>query len=194
MAAQIFRQLTTEEIQQWYATDFFETFEENEHKPLADIFSLVGQNRYEIWGLFQQGFMLGYAALWKREGIPLVLLDYLGVSAALRNGGIGTHLLALLKAQEFPIVAESEMLVAGDSEAANRIRSRRIGFYQRNGFIPAYEMATCGMRWQALLANTESMELSDIMRWHREIYGPERTDVRVPLGQDETPEPPYWIK
>lgn len=194
MAERFFRQMTTEEIRRWYATDFTEAFEENERKPLADILSLMELKRYEIWGLFQQGLMLGYVALWKREGIPLVLLDYLGVSAALRNGGIGTYLLELLKTQGFPIVTESETSVAGDSEAANSIRTRRIGFYRRNGFIPAYEMATCGMKWQALLANTDSMELADIMRWHRELYGSERTDVRIPLGQNEIPEMPYWIK
>lgn len=189
-----FRQITPKEIEYWYAVEFSQTFAENERKPLADILDLAAQGRYQLWGLFDGERMLGYATLWRRDGIPLVLLDYLGVSAALRNGGLGAGILARLREQGFPIVTESELPVPGDSDAENRIRLRRIGFYRRNGFTPAYEMATCGMRWQALLANTDGLEMTDIMAWHRALYGPERTDVKVPLGPDEVPELPYWMK
>lgn len=191
----IFRQLDNDEIRDWYSRELAEAFAENERKPLEDIFSLIQQDRYEIWGLFGTGCaLIGYAALWKRPGIPLVLLDYLGVTAALRNGGTGSEILKLLKDLNVPIVAESETPVAGDSEEANSIRRRRIAFYERNGFAPAYEMATCGMRWKALTANTGGLAMSEVMRMHRELYGPERTDVKVPLGPDETPEMPYWMK
>lgn len=189
-----FRQMTEEEIRRWYDSEFSEAFAENERKPLADILNLIGDGRYELWGFFEGQRLLGYAGLWKRRGIPLVLLDYLGVTAALRNGGIGAHLLSLLKGQGHPIVTEAELPVAGDDEAENILRLRRIGFYRRNGFAPAYEMATCGMRWQALLAGAEELELQDVMTWHRDLYGPERTDVRVPLEPGETPEMPYWMQ
>ena len=189
-----FRQMTPKEIEYWHAVEFSQAFAENERKPLADILDLAAQGRYQLWGLFDGERMLGYATLWRRDGIPLVLLDYLGVSAALRNGGLGAGILARLREQGFPIVTESELPVPGDSDAENRIRLRRIGFYRRNGFTPAYEMATCGMRWQALLANTDGLEMTDIMAWHRALYGPERTDVKVPLGPDEVPELPYWMK
>ena len=189
-----FRQMTPKEIEYWHAVEFSQAFAENERKPLADILDLAAQGRYQLWGLFDGERMLGYATLWRRDGIPLVLLDYLGVSAALRNGGLGAGILARLREQGFPIVTESELPVPGDSDAENHIRLRRIGFYRRNGFTPAYEMATCGMRWQALLANTDGLEMTDIMAWHRALYGPERTDVKVPLGPDEVPELPYWMK
>ena len=202
-----FRQLDNDEIRDWYFRELAEAFAENERKPLGDIFSLIAQDRYEIWGLFgrETGMpcgaeggkgctLIGYAALWKRPGIPLVLLDYLGVTAPLRGGGTGSEILKLLKDLNVPIVAESEMPVEGDTEEANSIRRRRIAFYERNGFAPAYEMATCGMRWKALTANTGGLAMSEVMRMHRELYGPERTDVKVPLGPDETPEMPYWMK
>ena len=190
----VFRQMTPAEIECWYHTLFSEAFAENERKPLRDILALADEGRYELWGLFDDGDMLGYATLWKRPGIPLVLLDYLGVSAALRNGGLGAGILARLKAHGFPIVTESELPVPGNTDDENEIRRRRIGFYRRNGFVPAYEMATCGMRWQALLANTEGLDPADIMVWHKTLYGTERTDVKVPLGPDEVPEMPYWMK
>ena len=189
-----FRQMTSAEIENWYHTLFSEAFAANERKPLEDILTLADQGRYELWGLFDGRQMLGYATLWKQEGIPLVLLDYLGVSAALRNGGLGAGILSRLKGQRFPIVTESELPVSGDTDAENEIRRRRIGFYRRNGFVPAYEMATCGMRWQALLANTDGLDMADIMAWHKALYGAERTDVKVPLDPDEVPEMPYWMK
>ena len=189
----VFREMTVPEIEDWYATDFAEAFAENERKPLPDILSLIEEGRYRLLGLFDGHGMTGYAALWIRRDIPLVLLDYLGVRSDLRNRGLGAALLDRLKKGGYPLVTESELPVAGDSEEANALRQRRIGFYRRNGFVPAYEMATCGMRWQALLVNAEDLALSDVMVWHRALYGPERTDVRIPLGPDETPEMPYWM-
>ena len=193
MNGRVFRQLNREEIREWYSVELPEAFSENERKPLEDIFALIEQERYEIWGLFAEGKMLGYAALWKRPGTELVLLDYLGVTAELRNGGLGSEILSLLKDQGFPLVLESEVPVRGACEEDNALRERRIGFYVRNGFAPAYEMATCGTRWKALIANAEGFPIEEIMRMHRELYGPERADVKVPLGPDEKPEMPYWM-
>ncbi|MBE6989185.1 MAG: GNAT family N-acetyltransferase [Ruminococcaceae bacterium] len=193
MADLTFRPMTAPEIASWYRLELSEAFAENERKPLPDILALVAAGRYEPWGLFAGGRMVGYAALWRCKGIPLVLLDYLGVSAALRSGGLGSMILARLREGGFPIVTESELPVPGDSDSENALRLRRIGFYRRNGFAPAYEMATCGMRWQALLAGADGLDPADVMAWHRALYGPERTDVRIPLGPDETPEPPYWM-
>ena len=189
-----FRRMTDDEIASWYDGDFARDFAPNERKPLQDIFSLVAQGRYELWGLFENDRLLGYATLWKRTGVPLVLLDYLGVTEARRNGGLGGRILALLRCRGVPLVTESELPISGDAAEENALRTRRIGFYRRNGFTPAYEMATCGLRWQALLANAEGLDMTDVMRWHKELYGPERTDVKVPIGKDETPEPPYWMR
>lgn len=188
-----FRKMSDDEIKSWYHTEFSEAFAENERKPLEDIFDLIDDGRYEAWGLFNGDKLLGYATLWKAGHIPLVLMDYLGVSKEYRNQGIGAKILEQLKSLNFPIVTESELPVSGDAPEENNIRIRRINFYKRNGFKPAYEMATCGMRWQALLVNTDSMLLEDIMKWHKELYGSERTDVKVPIGKDEIPEMPYWM-
>ena len=198
-----FRKMTREEVRSWYTGDFALAFAENERKPLADIFTLIDEGRYELWGLFEtdaeaegdaESRLIAYAALWKRAGIPLVLLDYLGVTESRRNDGLGAALLKLLKGKGFPIVTESELPVVGGEPEENAIRERRMAFYSRNGFTPAYEMATCGMRWQAYLTGAEAFDLGDIMAWHKALYGPERTDVVVPLGKDETPQMPYWMK
>lgn len=189
-----FRRMTDDEIVSWYDGDLARDFAPNERKPLQDIFSLVARDCYEIWGLFENDRLLGYATLWKRTGIPLMLLDYLGVTESRRNGGLGGRILALLRRCGGPLVTESELPIPGAAAEENALRTRRIGFYRRNGFVPAYEMATCGLRWQALLANAEGLDMADVMRWHKELYGPERTDVKVPIGKDETPELPYWMR
>ncbi|MBR3212624.1 MAG: hypothetical protein IKF70_05950, partial [Firmicutes bacterium] len=51
----IFRQLDNDEIRDWYSRELAEAFAENERKPLGDIYSLIEQDRYEIWGLFGRG-------------------------------------------------------------------------------------------------------------------------------------------
>lgn len=189
----IFRLVTHDEIILWYDTELTRTFVPQECKPLIDIFRLIEENRYEIWGLFEESTLLGYACLWKSPDMELVLLDYLGVTAARRNEGLGSEILRLLQQQGRPLVTESELPVDGDSEEENHIRRRRISFYQRNGFTAAYPMATCGMAWQAMVF-APNMAPEVLMAQHRALYGPGRTDVVVPLGKGERPEMPYWMK
>ena len=71
MAELILRPMTEPEIAAWYDSDFAEAFPENERKPLADILDLVSRGRYRLLGLFDGARMAGYAALWRREDIPL---------------------------------------------------------------------------------------------------------------------------
>ena len=185
----IFRPMTAAETEYWYHNELAEAFPPQERKPLPVILQMMEEGRYEIRGLWDGSTLLGYAALWSRPGVPLVLLDYLGVTAARRNGGLGGHLLRLLKEQGVPLVMESE-LPRGDE--GDPIRLRRIAFYERNGFTPLYVMATCGMAWQAMV-HAPGMALEVIMRQHRALYGPGRTDVAVPLGEGQQPTMPYWM-
>ncbi len=189
-----FRRMTCDEITHWYETELTEAFIPQERKPLAEIFRLQEEGRYELWGLFDaENSLLGYACLWLAPEVPLVLLDYLGVTKRLRNGGLGSEILRLLQAQKRPLVTESELPVAGDSDEDNRIRLRRIAFYQRNGFTPAYPMATCGMAWQALTFLPRPTSMEDVMAWHRALYGPQRTDVQVPLPPGGPLALPHWM-
>lgn len=188
-----FRLLNENEIRTWYERELTCTFIPQECKPLEDIFRLIGEDRYEIWGLWDSEVLAGYACLWKAPDLALVLLDYLGVTAARRNEGLGSEILRRLQAQGRPLVTESELPVAGDSAEENTIRTRRIAFYRRNGFTAAYPMATCGMTWQAMV-HAPQWDLAEVMRQHKALYGPARTDVVVPLPPGQSPELPYWMK
>ena len=189
-----FRRMTPQEIPNWYHSELCTAFAPQECKPLPDILTLEAQGCYELWGLYDDDAILGYAALWTAPDTPLILLDYLGVTAMHRNCGLGAEILARLKQQGRPLVLESELPIAGANEVENELRLRRINFYQRNGFAPAYRMATCGLAWQALLYDPSNAKREDIMRWHKEIYGPQRTDVQVPLPDGEIPQMPYWVQ
>ena len=187
-----FRLLTAKEYPRWYHDQLSEAFVPQERKPLPDILRLLEEGRYEVWGLFDEDELLSYAALWKNATIPLVLLDYLGTTRARRNEGLGSDMLLRLEQQGRPLVAEAEFPVPGGSDAENALRLRRIQFYIRNGFTPAYIMSTCGMVWQALLCGTVE-PLENIMAQHKTLYGDVRTDVVIPLPEGQTPQPPYWM-
>ena len=194
------RPLTDGELARWYETELAEAFAPQERKPLADIRALRDRGRYDVLGLFGGGPLLGYAALWSAPGGRVLLLDYLGVTAARRNGGLGGQLLSLLGGfcGGRRLVAEAELPIPGGGEDENALRRRRIGFYERCGFAPVYEMATCGLRWQALVLGDPpppgSPELAALMAGHRAVYGSRRADVRIPLPAGERPAPPYWME
>lgn len=187
-----FRLLTAKEYPRWYHDQLSEAFVPQERKPLSDILRLQEEGRYEVWGLFDEDELVSYAALWKHVTIPLVLLDYLGTTRARRNEGIGSDMLLRLAMQGRPMVTEAELPVQGDSDEENALRLRRIQFYVRNGFSPAYVMSTCGMAWQALLCGTAE-PLENIMAQHKALYGEKRTDVVIPLPEGQTPQLPYWM-
>lgn len=195
------RLMTDSEVTYWYTQEFENHFNAQERKPLADIIKLQNSGHYDLLGLFDEhsNQMLGYSTIWKSPNINLLLLDYLGVSSSLRNKGLGSQILLALKKyykNEY-IIAESELPVSEDSPSENNLRERRINFYKRNGFKPVYEMATCGMRWQALILSDDFIsspsEISKIMHNHKAIYGPSRKDVKIPIYQDEVPDMPYWV-
>lgn len=192
------RRLTEEELYPWFETELTEAFPPNERKPLPEIQKLIAQGRYEVWGLFEGDTLLGYATLWMEPGDKrCILLDYLGVTAARRNGGIGRRIVAMLAerlAGKSLLLIEAERPVEGDDPAENALRQRRLAFYERCGFVPAYDMATCGMRFTTFLPCLPE-DLAPVMAAHRAIYGPERADVKVPLGPGEMPPgPPAWME
>ena len=192
------RPVTGKALEDWYDRELCEAFPPNERKPLPDIRTLMAAGRYEVWGLFDGEILLGYATLWMEPADKsCILLDYLGVTAARRNGGLGQKIVRMLAERlegKSLLLIEAERPVEGDDPAENNLRRRRLAFYERCGFVPAYDMATCGMRFATFLPCLPQ-NLAPVMALHRAIYGPLRTDVKVPLGPDEMPPgPPAWMK
>lgn len=187
-----FRIMEADELQSWYDQELSEAFPPHERKPLPVIRELIAAGRYTLRGLYDGGTLLGYAALWGKPGAGYVLLDYLGVTAARRGGGIGAHILARLAGQEKNrIIIESECPLPGGDEGENAIRTRRIGFYERAGYRGRYEMAACGARFLAMtLDGPEDIPAMTAAHWA--VYDSGRPDVKIPLGPNETPPPAFW--
>lgn len=83
----------------WYTQELCASFPACECKPLEAIRALAAEGRYELLGLYDGAALLGYATLWSTPEWPdYVLLDYLGVTAARRNGGLGGAILKMLAA------------------------------------------------------------------------------------------------
>ena len=188
------RPMTASEVKQWYDRELTRAFPPDECKPLSEIAALMERGRYEALGLYEEDALLGYATLlWEPAWPGYVLLDYLGVTAAHRNRGLGGRICSQLRARcrdRAVMITEAEAPVPGGAPAENALRCRRLAFYEHCGFRPVYEIGACGARFQALVLGTPPEGRAELAAAHRAIYGPERTDVKVPLGPEECPPPP----
>lgn len=187
--------LSNELLLLWYEKFLKEDFVSDEIKPIENILTLVKNGRYEVYGVFQDDEMIAYASFWKKENINLVLLDYLGVSKKYRNQGIGSKILVLIKEMlgNMPYVVEAE-IPTGSSLEEDKIRKRRIEFYERNGCKKVYLMATCGMKWQTLVNSKNEIDQKELAKLHKELYEEKRTDVKIPVSIDENIEKAFWSK
>ena len=185
--------LSNELLLLWYEKFLKEDFVSDEIKPIENILTLIKNGRYEVYGVFQDDEMIAYASFWKKENINLVLLDYLGVSKKYRNQGIGSKILALIKEMlgNMPYVVEAE-IPTGSSLEEDKIRKRRIEFYERNGCKKVYLMATCGMKWQTLVNSKNEIDQKELAKLHKELYEEKRTDVKIPISIDENIEKAFW--
>lgn len=194
----VLRPMAGDEIAHWYECELQETFPETECKPLAEILALCRAGRYELLGLYDGQILLGYATLLSSADYPdYVLLDYLGVTAARRNGGLGAEILrqiGLRFAGRAAVITEAETPIPGAAEADNALRRRRIAFYERCGFQQIYDCAACGMRFRALALCGTPPDLAAMAVAHRALYGAERTDVCAPLSPGQQPRPPHWMQ
>lgn len=196
------RVLPVKEYEQWYHNHLCRDFPVNEIKPLEDIIELQSQGKYDVVVYEEDRSIVGYAAIWKHEGNSAYLLDYLGVPSHLRNRGIGKEILKNLRTDmiqlegrpDICLILESETPLEHEESEENTIRKRRICFYERNGWVKMYEMATCGMRFHAMSFETVPEHLDVIQKEHKKIYGQRRTDVIVPLPKGQQPPLPYWMK
>ena len=187
--------LSNELLLLWYEKFLKEDFVSDEIKPIENILTLIKNGRYEVYGVFQDDEMIAYASFWKKENINLILLDYLGVSKKYRNQGIGSKILVLIKEilGNMPYVVEAE-IPTGSSLEEDKIRKRRIEFYERNGCKKVYLMATCGMKWQTLVNSKNEIDQKELAKLHKELYEEKRTDVKIPVSIDENIEKAFWSK
>ena len=190
------RAIPTTSWDTWYQTELCEAFPPNERKPLATMLELAAEGRYELLGLFDGVDLLGYATLWSTPEWPsYVMLDYLGVTAARRNGGLGARILAALAEQEAgkrTVIVEADGPDGGPEEE-RPLRLRRLAFYRRNGCTPVYPTFACGNRCQAFVLGPVPEDRAALKAAHRAIYGSGRPDVVIDPPPGAEPQPPFWM-
>lgn len=190
------RRIPTSRWEPWYQNELCEAFPPNERKPLATMLSLAAEGRYELLGLFDGEALLGYATLWSDPEWPgYVMLDYLGVTAARRSGGLGGQILAELARREAgrrTVIVEADG-PDGGPEAERPLRLRRLAFYRRNGCTPVYPTFACGNRCQAFVLGPVPEDREALKAAHRAIYGAGRPDVVIDPPSGAEPAQPFWM-
>lgn len=89
--------------------------------------NLLDNPYYQLYGYKKEGIVAAFFAVWQFE--KLLFVEHFAVSETYRNSGIGAELLQqLLQVMHMPTVLEVEL-------PEGELPRRRIGFYERNGFV-----------------------------------------------------------
>lgn len=173
MDSREFRLLTEEELKELYEAHMRADFPPDELKPLPRLLRLLGEGRYEPYGLFEGGELTAYALYWKTGEDPYVMLDYFAVTPRRRGQGTGSALLRDML-ERFcrdggGIFGEVEIPDTGDA-STDALRRRRLEFYRRAGLRRAgFRTKIFGVPYLVLLYGPE---ISDgaLMEVARRLY------------------------
>lgn len=107
----------------------------SERKSDAAVREMGGRGDYRVLVGAGREAILGFAAALRLRAAPVWLLEYMGVDAAVRSGGLGGRLFEAVAAEAAaegrPLVVEIEAPGGADAEAQER--RRRKAFYLRLG-------------------------------------------------------------
>ena len=190
------RLLTKAELKELYESELKDTFPPAELKPFRAIETLMDRNAYEPISFWEAGTLVAYALLWKAPEVKYVLLDYLGVTAARRGGGIGSQALKALtdvcRGRWDGILAEVEN--PDPASADYEQQTRRIRFYERCGYRYAgYDIGLFGVHYKVYAQG--DLDAARMMADQSTIYRTELKPalfeqvVQLPLKEGETVHP-----
>lgn len=98
------------------------SFSDDEYRPYDEQLALFEEPEYRIYYM-----PAGFLAVWEFESF--IYIEHFAVDPALRNSGTGSAMLQeLVKQYQKPICLEVEL-------PEDELTRRRIGFYERNGFV-----------------------------------------------------------
>ena len=127
--------LNKQQIEYIYKTFMVYDFPPDELKPLPLLLQMVEKGLCTYYALYDGAEVLSYFGLCVKDGFALV--DYLAVNPSRRGEGIGTKTLVLLKeaAGDNRILIECEDILKAKTREEATVRSRRISFYTKSGFL-----------------------------------------------------------
>jgi len=159
---------------------YHEALPASERKADADILTQAGRANGVLELAELDGVAVGFLILYRAQAYPIALLEYLGVAAAARSGGLGARLFAHIAALCVDRTLLIEVETDREPEApdiAQRIRRKR--FYARQGCRQiahlAYVMPSIGAQAPPsmdLLALTDrvTVERTTLHGWLDDIY------------------------
>ena len=188
---------TAAELRLAYERDLAEAFPPQELKPLRNIVDMTRRGKYVPLCLYDGAEIAGECFLW--SGRPgWALLDYLCVTRARRNAGLGAYMLRALleRCPDSVIVGEVEAVEHAPDPA---IAARRLDFYRRNGARWAgVEADIFGVHYQIIYWADGPRPDSDIQREYAGIYRSAFTPdkyaryIQIPRETSGAPSPVPW--
>ena len=104
-----------------------ESFPADERRTKEGQKMLFEEPNYHVYGYLLQKDIVAILAVWEFD--TFTFLEHFAVSSSYRNGGIGAEVLQqMLTQMNAPVVLEVEL-------PTGNLTERRIGFYERNGFV-----------------------------------------------------------
>ena len=144
-----------------------------ERRPLLSMLRLRKKGLYQVFGLVENGKLVGYGATAGQENEPL-LLDYLAVCQGERGKGVGSRMLSLLCGQMKNMLlaeVESPLITADPNEP--QMRWRRIRFYERNGFSDTgIRCRLFGVDYWILAFQPTKDPVRDLEKIYRQLFPP----------------------
>ena len=164
------KDLTDAQLKDAYYTVYREAIPPAELKPLSSMQRMMEDGVYRNLALFEDKEPVAFVSLWL-DG-DHILIDYLCVPAARRNGGLGAELLTRLREAYPPetvFIVETEA-PTGDPEADELI-NRRLAFYERCGAVPlTYETAIFGVHYRTVVWSPPPPDEAEIQKRHAALY------------------------
>lgn len=101
-------------------------FPEEERRDYKDAYSLLENPAYSLFHILSDGRLVGFISAWQLDKICFI--EHFVIYESYRSHGFGAMALSLFKQKFDCIVLEAEPPVSD-------IQKRRIGFYERCGFV-----------------------------------------------------------
>lgn len=165
------------QLQEVYERDLVPSFPKAELKPLKEMLAEMRRGEYHPWCLFDGGEIVGEAFVWTH--IPgFALFDYLCVTPARRNDGLGSLLVEKLAEAERGNVlfGEAEIPAYAPDPA---LAERRLAFYRRSGAKQAdYDVCEFGVPYHTLYWAEREIDGDELCAAHAATY---RSSIPRPL-------------
>lgn len=117
--------------------EYLKLFPDSERKTYKMIERCVKDNILKIIKILDEENFVGFLIINILENNKYIILDYLGILPEYQHKGYGTEAIKLLKESSTSyngIFIEVEKIGLGLNEKENKIRQKRVEFYERIGF------------------------------------------------------------